>query len=115
MRSAVADLITGPEETVDLNSPYRYIDLEKPWKNRHFENCTARKLQKPAVKDGKRITPAQSLDEIREYVKKQLDAEIWPEEQRFENPHRHYLDMSPAYYEMKMNLLDETRNMEQEV
>ena len=112
---AVADLITGPEETVDLNSPYRYIDPEKPWKNRHFENCTARKLQKPAVKDGKRITPAQSLDEIREYVKKQLDAEIWPEEQRFENPHRHYLDMSPAYYEMKMNLLDETRNMEQEV
>ena len=49
------------------------------------------------------------LDEIRAYVKKQLDTEIWEEEQRFENPHRHYLDMTPDYYEMKMGLLYETR------
>lgn len=112
---AVADLITGAEETVDLSSPYRYVDPEKPWKNRHFENCTVKKLQELVVKDGRRVIPAQSLDEIREYVKKQLDAEIWPEEQRFENPHKHFLDMSPVYYEMKMNLLDETRNEEQEV
>ena len=70
-----------------------------------------KKLQELVVKDGRRVIPAQSLDEIREYVKKQLDAEIWPEEQRFENPHKHFLDMSPAYYEMKMNLLDETRNL----
>lgn len=108
---AVADLITDAEETVDLSSPYRYVDPEKPWKNRHFENCTMRKLQELVVKDGRRVAPAQSLDKIREYVKKQLDTEIWPEEQRFENPHKHFLDMSPAYYEMKMNLLDETRNL----
>ena len=112
---AVADLITGAEETVDLSCPYRYVDPEKPWKNRCFENCTIRKLQKLIVKDGRRVYPAQSLDEIRTYVKKQLDTEIWPEEQRFENPHKHFLDMSPAYYKMKMNLLDETRNMSQEV
>ena len=35
----------------------------------------------------------------------QLNNEVWQEEQRFENPHRHYLDMTPAYYEMKMKLL----------
>ena len=35
----------------------------------------------------------------------QLYSEIWAEEQRFENPHKHYLDMSPAYYEGKMELL----------
>ena len=70
-----------------------------------------RKLQELVVKDGRRVASAQSLDKIREYVKKQLDTEIWPEEQRFENPHKHFLDMSPAYYEMKMNLLDETRNL----
>ncbi len=38
-----------------------------------------------------------------------LDDEIWEEEQRFENPHRHYLDMTPAYYELKMELLSKTR------
>lgn len=108
---AVADLITGAEEEVDLTNPYRYVDPEKPWKNRHFENCTAKKLQKLIVKNGRRIAPVQSLKEIRAYVKRQLDTEIWPEEQRFENPHKHYLDMSPAYYEMKMNLLDEARNL----
>lgn len=107
---AVADLITGAEE-VDLTNPYRYVDPEKPWKNRHFENCTAKKLQKLIVKNGRRIAPVQSLKEIRAYVKRQLDTEIWPEEQRFENPHKHYLDMSPAYYEMKMNLLDEAKNL----
>ena len=32
------------------------------------------------------------------------------EEQRRENPHIHYLDMSPAYYELKMGLLDKTQN-----
>lgn len=109
--SAVADLITGAEEEVDLTNPYRYVDPEKPWKNRHFENCTAKKLQKLIVKNCRRIAPVQSLKEIRAYVKRQLDTEIWPEEQRFENPHKHYLDMSPAYYEMKMNLLDEAKNL----
>lgn len=108
---AVADLITGAEEEVDLTNPYRYVDPEKPWKNRHFENCTAKKLQKLIVKNGRRIAPVQSLKEIRAYVKRQLDTEIWPEEQRFENPHKHYLDMSPAYYGMKMNLLDEAKNL----
>lgn len=98
-------------EFMNLEVDFWKVDLEKPWKNRHFENCTARKLQKVIVKNGRRVAPAQSLEEIREYVKKQLETEIWPEEQRLENPHKHYLDMSPAYYEMKINLLDEARNL----
>ena len=31
------------------------------------------------------------------------------EEQRFENPHKHYLDMSVDYYNMKMRMLEESR------
>ena len=49
------------------------------------------------------------MTEIQAYVKKQLKEEIWEEEQRFENPHRHYLDMSPSYYELKMDLLSEAK------
>ncbi len=104
---AVADLIADAKEAVDVSSPYRYVDPEKPWRNRYFENCTAKKLQIPVVINGKRVVKKQSVGEIQEYVKRQLETEIWPEEQRFENPHKHYLDMSPSYYEMKMNLLDE--------
>jgi len=51
--------------------------------------------------------PEQNPDQIRDYVKQQFDREIWEEEQRFEFPHKHYLDMSPAYYQMKMDLLHE--------
>lgn len=106
---AIADLLTGWNETLDLSKPYRYIDPEQPWKQRSFENCTAKELQVLVVKDGKRVSPPTPLPEIQAYVKKQLQDEIWEEEQRFENPHRHYLDMSPDYYELKMDLLSEAK------
>lgn len=106
---AVADLMALKDETVDFSKPYRYVDPVKPWKNRYFENFTAKKLSRLYVKDGKRVENLPTLHEIRDYVKYQLEHEIWDEEQRFENPHRHYLDMTPDYYEMKMSLLDKTR------
>ncbi len=106
---AVADLITGFDEKVDMTKPYRYVDPEKPWKNRFFTDCTIRELQQLVVKDGKRVADAQGLEEVRNYVRRQLKHEIWDEEQRFENPHKHYIDMSPAYYELKMTLLHDTR------
>ena len=107
---AVADMIALPDEEIDLSKPFRYIDPVKPWKQREFSNCTAKKLLKLYVKDGKRVEDLPNLEEIRDFVKTQLDNEIWQEEQRFENPHRHYLDFSPNYYEMKMNLLYKTRS-----
>lgn len=106
---AVADLITSFEEEVNMDEPYRYVDPEKPWKNRFFENCTCKELQQLVIKNGKRTHPPRSLEEIRSYVKEQLASEIWQEEQRFENPHKHYLDMSPDYYDMKMSLLHNLR------
>ena len=66
--------------------------------------------QQQVIKDGKRAIDLPSLDEIRSFVNKQLSTEIWQEEQRFENPHVHYLDMSPDYYDMKMSLLHDSRN-----
>jgi len=107
---AVADMIALPEEEIDLTKPFRYVDPIKPWKQREFVNCTAKKLLKLYVKDGQRIEKLPTLGEIREHVKNQLTNEIWQEEQRFENPHHHYLDFSPNYYEMKMNLLYKTRS-----
>ena len=107
---AVADMLAMPDETVDLSTPFRYIDPVKPWKQRSFTNCTLKQLLKLYVKDGKRVEKLPSLNEIRDYVKQQLESEIWQEEQRFENPHHHYLDMTPNYYEMKMNLLHKTRS-----
>ena len=96
-------------EEIDLTKPFRYVDPRKPWKNRFFEGFSAVNLRRLYVREGQRVEELPSLDEIRAYVQKQLTEEIWPEEQRFENPHRHYLDMTPTYYEIKMGLLDDMR------
>lgn len=104
---AIADLITMEEETLDMSKPYRYIDPQKPWKRRYFTNCTARELQQPVIRNGKRISKKYTLNELRDYVTAQLNGEIWQEEQRFENPHIHYLDMSPEYYSLKLKLLND--------
>ncbi len=102
---AIADLITLHGEEVDFSKPYRFVDPEKPWKNRTFENCTAVSLQKKVIENGRRTEALPKASEIANFVRFQLSNEIWDEEQRFENPHIHYMDMSPSYYEVKMNLL----------
>ena len=99
---------------MDLSKPYRYIDPIKPWKRRKFVGFSVKELLELVIKEGKRVSPKRSLNEIREYVINQLNNEIWEEEQRFENPHIHYLDMTPAYYEMKMDMLDEVNSQNDE-
>ena len=106
---AVADMLAVRGEEIDLTRPFRYVDPRKPWKNRFFDGFSAVNLRRLYVREGKRVEELPSLDEIRAYVQKQLTEEIWPEEQRFENPHRHYIDMTPTYYELKMGLLDDMR------
>ena len=47
------------------------------------------------------------MRDIARYVRRQLTEEIWEEEQRFRNPHKHYIDMTSDYYNMKMQMLEE--------
>lgn len=107
---AIADLITKHGEKVDMSKHYYYRDPVKPWKNRFFENCTAKSLQQQVVRNGERTCDPVPVREIADFVRQQLTSEIWEEEQRFENPHVHFMDMSPDYYEMKMDLLTEGSN-----
>ena len=107
---AVADLITQKGEEVDFSVPYAYVDPRKPWKKLKFENCSARRLQEQVIADGHRCRPETSTREIAAYVQHQLQNEIWQEEQRFEFPHIHYMDMSPSYYQMKMQMLEEAKH-----
>ena len=102
---AIADIIAKYDEELEDLSEVDYIDPLKPWKRRSFKGCRFVNLQKQVFKDGKFTGIKRSVQEIAEYARKQLDNEIWVEEQRFENPHMHYLDMTPAYYNMKCGLL----------
>ena len=106
---ARADLIAKAEEEIDMTKEFRFVDPEMPWKNQFFTNCTVKPLQQKIFENGKRVYSQPSLKEIRAYVDKQLKEEIWEEEQRFYNPHKHYMDMTPDYYDMKMSLLHDSR------
>ncbi len=106
---SVADLIACADEEVDLTKPYRYIDQTKPWAVRYFKNCTCKKLLIKVMENGRTIGERKTIAKIREYVEKQLADDVSAEEQRFENPHIHYMDMSPALYELKMEMLTSFR------
>ncbi|MDD7388926.1 MAG: hypothetical protein PUG60_04560 [Lachnospiraceae bacterium] len=43
---------------------------------------------------------------MREYVQKQLRDTVWIEEQRLQNPHIHYTDLSVKLYQLKEDLLE---------
>lgn len=107
---AVADLVAKWDQNIEMGETFRYVDPEEPWRVRYFKNCTARPLLQQVVKQGNVLYEEKSLQEIADFVRKQLSEEIWEEEQRFENPHKHYLDMTTEYYEMKMRLLQEVTN-----
>ncbi len=104
---AIADYLTVKGEKIDTSGPVRYVDPINYWKNRSFVDCTFKPLQKQIFQNGELVYELPKLCEIRSYVRNQLDHEIWKEEQRFENSHSHYLDMSPDMFELKMSLLHE--------
>lgn len=109
-RKAVADLISLADEKVELNHPFHYIDPVNPWRDRAFTSeFTAKPLQHLYIKNGVQVRQQPELSKIRQYVIDQLRDEIWDEEQRFENPHIHFLDMTPAYFSMKQALLETMR------
>ena len=106
---AFADLIAGQEGVTaeDVKNGIVVIDPERPWKKRLFRDCGLRELQTKVLEGGRRTGPAPTVREIAKYVRKQLNEEIWEEEQRFRNPHKHYIDMTSEYYNMKMDMLEE--------
>ncbi len=105
---SIADLISLKDEKFDFNS-LKYIDPKKPWKKRTFENCTFKKMRKEIFIDGKLIYKIPSLEERRNYVREQVDNELWDAEKRFVLPHEHYLDFTKSYYDLKMKLIEENK------
>lgn len=106
---AVADLIAKAGEDVSISDSYRVVDTVRPWKAVDLKGCTAKPLLHKVIEDGRRVSDRVPLKDIRDYVRRQLDDEIWEEEQRFENPHLHHMDMTPGYYRMKMDLLEQSQ------
>ena len=100
------DVLTLNDEEIHDNEPFAVIDPTKPWKDITLTDFHAEKLQQTIFENGKLVYEKPSLTEIKERVTYQLNHTVWIEEQRMENPHIHYVDLSKKLYELKEKLLE---------
>lgn len=101
-----ADLITFEDEVIDGETPFEFVDPVKPWKQLCFENVNVKKLHETIFEDGRLVYEKPALADIRAYVREQLEYTVYEEEQRFHNPHRHYVDLSRKLYEKRKEMLN---------
>ncbi|MGX8714637.1 MAG: nicotinate phosphoribosyltransferase [Lachnospiraceae bacterium] len=108
----ICDVLTLEGEEIDSSQPYHVKYPRKPWKDITLTNFTAKKLMVPIFVNGELVYKKPSLEKIRRYVQSQLKHTVWAEEQRFENPHLHYTDLSLKLYDLKSALLAENKTKE---
>lgn len=106
----VGELLTlWDEDPNEINGPYEVIDTRTPWKKTSLDHCTFTPMQHLFIKNGKKTELCDEIKDVhhlRNMVNYRLEKEVWEEEKRFENPHLHYLNMSPALYQLKEDLLN---------
>ncbi len=109
--ASVGELITHHSDTMPDLATLDCVSPDKPWQHVNLDGCHLKPLQVKVMEHGKRLYPKTSLSDIRDYVNRQLSTEVRSEEQRFYNPDSHPLLMSRSYYDMKVDLLEKTENM----
>ena len=104
---AIGDLLTLKDEIIDENT--QIVDPLKPWKKIDLKKFKIKKMHHKIFEKGKLIYEIPSILDTRNYVRYQIDNELWDEEKRFVLPHTHYLDFSKALYDLKIKLIEENK------
>ena len=102
---AIADVIALHDEVIDDTKPYEIFDPVHIWKRKKVENFRAQPLQQRLFRHGECIAEEKSLPELREFCREQVNT-LWEEVQRFDNPHRYYVDLSHPLWKLKQDMLD---------
>lgn len=103
---AIADVITLRDETIDDTKEYELFDPEHTWKRKTVTDFIARPLQVEVFKKGVLCYKSPEATAIREYREQQVES-LWEEVQRFEKPHKYYVDYSHKLYELQQKLISE--------
>ena len=101
---AIADVLSLYDEEILEDAPFELFDPDHTWKRKKIENFKAEKLLKKIFEKGKLVYKEPTLKEIKEHCKCEM-ARIWDEVQRFENPHKYYVDMTQKLWDIKHSLL----------
>lgn len=103
---AIADVIAFHDENLNENEDLTIYDKSVAWKNKKLLAGTyeIQPLQQLIFDEGKCVYPKYTLDEIKEYSKRQK-AYIWDEIFRLEYPHTYYVDLTKKLLDFKLNML----------
>ena len=103
---AIADVITLRDEVIDDTKEYELFDPEYTWKRKTVTDFIARPLQIEVFKNGKLTYVSPDATAIRDYREQQVES-LWEEVQRFEKPHKYYVDYSEKLYQLQKQLIEE--------
>ena len=73
-----------------------------------MENFYAEPMRIKLFEHGKKVYQSPELSQIRAFCAKEVDR-LWAEVKRFENPHGYYVDLSQKLWDIKQQLLRESR------
>ena len=105
---AIADLICVHNEVIDESMPLDLFDPAATWKRKTVENFTAKELMVKVIENGEIIYDMPSLESIRDHCREELDT-LWEEVKRFANPHHYYVDLSQRLWDIKDDLIKQSR------
>jgi nicotinate phosphoribosyltransferase len=105
---AIADELCVYNEVINESEPHIIFDPDATWKTKTLTNFTAKELQVLVFKSGELVYNPPSIEQIRTYCSEQIDL-LWEEVKRFENPHVYYVDLSQKLWDIKQELLRNTR------
>ena len=85
---------------------YEIFDPEYTWKRKSVHDFIARPLQVEVFKNGELKYRCPTASAIREYREQQVES-LWEEVQRFEKPHKYYVDYSEKLYQLQKALIEQ--------
>ena len=100
------DLIAMHDEVIEIGKPIKVYttDLNDPRKEYTITPKVIKPLLVPHVVNGELVRELPTISEIRDYIKDQLENQVWPEELRSSNPHRHFVDMTEKVYKLRSDM-----------
>lgn len=103
------DLIAMEDEVIEVGKSIKVYttDLTDTKKEYTITPKVVKPLLVPYIADGKLVRNMPTVTEIKNYIKNQLENEVWPEELRTHNPHRHYVDMTEKVYNLRTKMYEE--------
>lgn len=102
---ALADVLTIRDETIDTSDDYEIFDPEATWKRKIVTDFSAKPLQVKIFENGELVYKLPTVKEIQRYREEQVNT-LWDEVQRFEMPHKYYVDLSQKLWDERHRLIE---------